>query len=517
MKRIVSLLLLWSFLSASSAAPPNFVLLFADDLGFGDLGCYGHPTSLTPNLDRLAAGGLRFTDFYVTSPVCSPSRASLLTGRYQTRSGIYPGVLYPDSIGGLPLNETTIAEVLKPLGYATAAVGKWHLGLGKDGMFLPTNQGFDHFLGIPYSHDMGPCQNLTCFPPDVKCFGTCDLGTVTVPVMHDKHIVQQPADFLNLEQAYSDFATDFISTQAKKGQPFFLYYPSHHTHYPQYAGPAASGRSLRGPFGDALFELDTTVGNILAALEDTGVINNTLVLFTADNGPSLFRKSHSGSAGPLRCGKGTTYEGGMREPAIAFWPGKIKPGLTHEIASILDILPTVASLAGAQLPKAILDGVDITDLLINQGRSKRETMMFYPVDPTEHYGLFAIRLRKYKAHFYTRGSTLSSSTPDKECSFLSPLQVHDPPLLFDLDIDPPEHYPLSLEGRPDLQAVLDEIKKIKLRFEASMVFGESQISKGTDPSLRPCCNPDCSPKPECCHCTATHFFHTQRNLGQNQL
>lgn len=167
--------------------------------------------------------------------------------------------------------------------------------------------------------------------------------------------------------------------------------------------------------------------------------------------------------------------------------------------------------------------------------------MFYPVDPTEHYGLFAIRLRKYKAHFYTRGtagflpkvwnlsvcfwlwslgfpgSTHSSSTPDKECSFLSPLQVHDPPLLFDLDIDPPEHYPLSLEGRPDLQAVLDEIKKIKLRFEASMVFGESQISKGTDPSLRPCCNPDCSPKPECCHCTATHFFHTQRNHGQNQL
>lgn len=521
MGRIVPLLRFWfwscSLLSAGSAAPPNFVLLFADDLGFGDLGCYGHPTSLTPNLDRLAAEGLRFTDFYVTSPVCSPSRASLLTGRYQTRSGVYPGVLYPESIGGLPLNETTIAEVLKPLGYATAVVGKWHLGVGKNGMYLPTNQGFDHYLGIPYSHDMGPCQDLTCFPPDTKCFGTCDLGTVTVPLMHDTHIKQQPANFLELERAYSGFATDFIRTYAKKGQPFFLYYPSHHTHYPQYAGPAAAGRSLRGPFGDALFELDSTVGDILAALEETGAINNTLIFFTSDNGPELMRKSRSGNAGPLRCGKGTTYEGGMREPAIAFWPGKIKPGLTHEITSTLDILPTVASLAGAQLPKVTLDGVDMTDLLINRGPSKRETMMFYPIDPTEHYSVFAIRLRKYKAHFYTRGASHSSTTPDVECSILTPLQVHDPPLLFDLDTDPPEHYPLSLEGRADLHAVLEEIKKLKQQFEASMVFGESQISRGHDPDLRPCCNPECSPKPECCHCATVQFFHTQSQLGKVML
>ncbi|MED6284884.1 hypothetical protein CHARACLAT_023448 [Characodon lateralis] len=210
-----------------SASPPNFVLFFADDLGFGDLGCYGHPSSLTPNLDRLAAGGLRFTDFYCTSPVCSPSRASLLTGRYQTRSGIFPGVFYPGSIGGLPLNETTIAEVLKPLGYATAAVGKWHLGYGANGIFLPTKQGFDQYLGIPYSHDQGPCHNLTCFPPDVKCFGWCDIGVVTVPLVHNDSIKQQPVNFLDLERAYRDFATNFIITSAKKKQPFFLYYPSH--------------------------------------------------------------------------------------------------------------------------------------------------------------------------------------------------------------------------------------------------------------------------------------------------
>ncbi|KAM9854888.1 arylsulfatase A [Aulostomus maculatus] len=483
-----------------AGSPPNFILLFADDLGFGDLGCYGHPTSLTPNLDRLAAGGLRFTDFYCTSPVCSPSRASLLTGRYQTRSGIYPGVLYPGSVGGLPLNETTIAEVLKPLGYATAAVGKWHLGVGPNGTFLPTKQGFDQYLGIPYSHDMGPCHNLTCFPPDVKCFGLCDVGTVSVPLMRNDVIKQQPVNFLDLERAYSDFATGFITAAARNGKPFFLYYPSHHTHYPQYAGPGAAGQSLRGRFGDALLEFDNTIGSLLATLEKTGVINNTLVFFTADNGPELMRMSRGGNAGLLKCGKGTTYEGGMREPAIAFWPGTITPGVTHEMASTLDVLPTIASLAGAKLPQVQLDGVDMTEILIKHGQSKRETMMFYPTDPKEQYGLFALRLGKYKAHFYTRGATHSGTTPDKDCPVFAVLTAHDPPLIFDLEADPSENYPLPLMGRPDIRDLLERIKVVKQQFEASMVFGESQIAKGNDPLLEPCCSPQCSPKPSCCRC-----------------
>ncbi|XP_053283407.1 arylsulfatase A [Pleuronectes platessa] len=501
---LTSLLLLFlSSLCCSccfGAAPPNFVLVFADDLGFGDLGCYGHPTSLTPNLDRLAVGGLRFTDFYCSSPACSPSRAALLTGRYQTRSGIYPGVLYPGSIGGLPLNETTIAEVLKPLGYATAAVGKWHLGFGANGKFLPTKQGFDQYMGIPYSHDQGPCQNLTCFPPDVKCFGLCDVGAVTVPLMYNDVIKQQPVDFLDLENKYSDFATNFITTSAKKNQPFFLYYPSHHTHYPQYAGPGAAGKSLRGPFGDALLEFDNTIGNILTALEKTGVINNTLVFVSADNGPELMRMSRGGNAGPLKCGKSTTYEGGMREPAIAYWPGTIKPGVTHELASTLDILPTISTLAGAKLPQVVLDGIDMTELLVKQGKSKRETMMFYPTDASEMYGLFALRLGKYKAHYYTRGSIKSSTTPDKDCQEFAVLKAHDPPLLFDLELDPSESYPLSLKGKPDLQALLERMKRVKQQFEASMVFGQSQISKGIDRNLEPCCNPQCTPKPSCCRC-----------------
>lgn len=488
------------FLAVSCHASPNFILLFADDLGFGDLGCYGHPSSLTPNLDRLASDGLRFTDFYSTSPVCSPSRASLLTGRYQTRSGVYPGVLYPGSLGGLPLNETTIAEVLRPLGYATAAIGKWHLGVGPNGTYLPTRQGFDHYLGVPYSHDMGPCHNLTCFPPDIKCYGLCDSGAVTVPLMHNDVIKQQPVNFLDLERAYSDFATDFITASVRKNQPFFLYYPSHHTHYPQFAGPGATGRSRRGPFGDALLEFDSTVGNLLFTLEQNGVLANTLVLFTADNGPELMRMSRGGNAGPLKCGKGTTYEGGMREPAIAYWPGTITPGVTHELVSTLDILPTIAGLAGAKLPSVQLDGVDMTDILINHGKSKREAMMFYPTDPSEKYGLFALRLGKYKAHFYTRGAGHSETTPDKDCHIISFLKPHEPPLLFDLEADPSENYPLSPQDHPELQAVLDRIRSVKAQFEASMVFGESQIEKGSDPELEPCCTPHCSPKPSCCQC-----------------
>ncbi|XP_046890404.1 arylsulfatase A isoform X1 [Hypomesus transpacificus] len=484
----------------SLGSSPNFILLFADDLGFGDLGCYGHPSSLTPNLDRLASDGLRFTDFYCTSPVCSPSRASLLTGRYQTRSGVYPGVLYPGSRGGLPLNETTIAEVLKPLGYATAAMGKWHLGLGLNGTYLPTRQGFDSYLGVPYSHDMGPCQNLTCFPPDVKCYGYCDVGVVTVPLMNNDVIKQQPVNFLDLERAYSDYATDFITLSARRQQPFFLYYPSHHTHYPQYAGPGAAGHSLRGPFGDALLEFDTTVGNLLSSLEQNGVLNNTLIFFTADNGPELMRMSRGGNSGSLKCGKGTTYEGGMREPAIAYWPGTIRAGVTHELASTLDILPTIAGFAGAKLPSVQLDGVDMTDILVNHGKSKREAMMFYPTDPSEKYGIFALRLGKYKAHFYTRGASHSETTPDQACHITAFLTAHDPPLVFDLEADPSENYPLSIQEHPELKLLLEKIQSLKTHFDASMVFGESQIGKGSDPELQPCCNPHCSPKPSCCQC-----------------
>ncbi|XP_078275729.1 arylsulfatase A [Rhinoraja longicauda] len=485
-------------LTLAVASSPGVVLLLADDLGYADLGCYGHPSSRTPNLDRLAASGRRFSDFYSACSVCSPSRAALLTGRYPTRSGIFPGVFFPGSRGGLPLNETTIAELLKQQGYVTAMVGKWHLGNGLNGSYLPIHQGFDEFLGVPYSHDQGPCQNLTCFPPDTKCYGKCDQGVVLLPLIKNDKVVQQPINFTKLTPKYNRFARDFILRATKQGKPFFLYYASHHTHYPQFASAGFTRQSKRGPLGDALMEFDGSVGQIMKTLRDAGVENNTLIFFTSDNGPELMRRSRGGNAGLLKCGKGTTYEGGMREPAIAYWPGKITPGLTHELASTLDVLPTIASLTGAKLPQVKMDGYDMSDILFNNGKSKRDTMFYYPFAPSKKLGVFAVRYGQYKAHYFTQGSTHSDSTPDHDCHWTALLTFHDPPLLFDLEADPSENYPLRSSDFPNYSRIIDQIHKERLIFEQGMEFGESQMAKGLDPNLEPCIKPGCSPRPACC-------------------
>nr|XP_032608413.2 arylsulfatase A [Taeniopygia guttata] len=488
--------------AAAAADRPNFVLVLADDLGFGDLGSYGHPSSATPHLDRLAARGLRFTDFYSSAAVCSPSRAALLTGRLPVRSGIYPGVFEPGSRGGLPLAEVTVAELLKARGYATAMVGKWHLGYGRNGSFLPLHQGFDQFLGIPYSHDQGPCQNLTCFPPDTACFGPCDRDAVPVPLLRGRDIVQQPAFLPGLAPLYSRFCRDFIARCAQRRQPFLLYYASHHTHYPQFASREFAGTTRRGPFGDALAEFDGTVGQLLQALQDNGLENSTLVFVTSDNGPSTLRRSRGGSSGHLRCGKGTTYEGGMREPALAYWPGRIAPGVTHELATTLDVLPTLAALAGATLPEVALDGFDLSALLLGTGPSRRRSVFFFPPAPDPVRGPFAIRLGRYKAHYYTQGSFHSDTTPDPACHGLTPLTPHLPPLLFDLEADPAENYDLLQAGPgPEALQALKDIALEKVLLEQRLRFGDSQMAKGQDPSLQPCCAPACTPKPSCCRCS----------------
>nr|XP_008121063.1 PREDICTED: arylsulfatase A [Anolis carolinensis] len=320
--------------------------------------------------------------------------------------------------------------------------------------------------------------------------------------MWNQTILEQPLSFPKLQPRYSAFARDFISDATRRRLPFFLYYASHHTHYPQFASEEYTGRSPRGPFGDALLEFDGSVGHILQTLQEAGVEKNTLVFFTADNGPETMRMSRGGSSGLLKCGKGTTYEGGMREPAVAYWPGRIAPGVTHELASTLDILPTVASIAGVALPNVTLDGYNLSPVLFGNGKSPRQLMFYYPPSPNQLLGVFAVRYGKYKAHFFTQGAFHSDTTPDADCHGMTPLKAHDPPLLFDLEADPAENYNL-LQGEavgPDLLAVLKETRLQKALFDLRMEFGPSQIARGQDPSLEPCCNPQCGPKPSCCSC-----------------
>ncbi|XP_046299582.1 arylsulfatase A isoform X2 [Marmota monax] len=433
---------------------PNIVLIFADDLGYGDLGAYGHPSSTTPNLDQLAAGGLRFTDFYVPVSLCTPSRAALLTGRHPVRMGMYPGVLEPSSRGGLPLEE-------------------------------------------------GPCQNMTCFPPATPCHGGCNQGIVPIPLLANLSVEAQPPWLPGLEARYVAFARDLMSDAQRQDRPFFLYYASHHTHYPQFSGKSFTGRSGRGPFGDSLMELDAAVGAIMTAVGDLGLLGETLVIFTADNGPETMRMSRGGCSGLLRCGKGTTFEGGVREPALAFWPGHIAPGVTHELASSLDLMPTLAALSGTSLPNVTLDGFDLSPVLLGTGKSPRKSHFFYPAYPDEIHGVFAVRSGKYKAHFYTQGSAHSDTTVDPACHATSLLTAHEPPLLYDLSKDPGENYNLlegTTEVTPEVLRAMKQLQLLKAQFDAAMKFGPSQMARGQDPSLQICCKPRCSPYPVCCQC-----------------
>ncbi|MEM7603122.1 MAG: sulfatase, partial [Verrucomicrobiota bacterium] len=307
----------------------NLIIIFCDDLGYGDLGCYGSPTIRTPHLDRMAAEGLRFTDFYVAASVCTPSRAALLTGRYPIRSGMCSNgrrVLFPDSRGGLPDSELTIAEVMREAGYATMHVGKWHLGIHEASR--PTDQGFDNSFGIPYSNDMDPRDGVRHRE---------DAGNQNpphdgwhVPLLRDNAVVEQPADQTTLTKRYTEESIAFIEQLERA--PFFLYLAHTMPHVPLFASPDFHGKSRAGRYGDVVEEIDWSTGEILNHLRETGLAKKTLVLFTSDNGPWTVMHDEGGSAGPLREGKGSTWDGGMRVPAIAWMPGKIEPGLTSIVA-----------------------------------------------------------------------------------------------------------------------------------------------------------------------------------------
>jgi arylsulfatase A len=458
-RRFVVLLLVLSALCAQvrAGSPPNIVIILADDLGYGDLGCYGHPTIRTPNLDRMAAEGMRFTDFYVAACVCTPSRAGLLTGRLPIRSGMAGSenrrVLYANSTGGLPPEEITIARALKAKSYATACIGKWHLGHLPE--FLPTAHGFDSYFGLRWSNDMEPSGKLPrqasmSLDPDPKWWNAS--------LTRNDRVIEQPTDLSTLTRRYTEEAVQFI--RANKKKPFFLYFAHTFPHVPLFASKKFKGTSPRGLYGDVVEELDWSVGEVLETLRHEKLEENTLVFFTSDNGPWLVKELAGGSAGPLFEGKGSTWEGGMREPGIAWWPGKIRAGtVTHELASSLDLFSTALALAGVVAPKdRIIDGIDMTPLLLGQGRSKRGVMIYYRGDE-----LFAIRKGVYKAHFQTAPGYPGFGAQMK-------FEPQDPPLLFNLAQDPSEKINIAR----DHPEVLADIQRELDKHRAGLVVGKPQ-------------------------------------------
>lgn len=370
-------------LAALADTPPNVIIIFTDDQGYGDLGCYGSPLIRTPHLDRMAREGRRFTSFYSANSVCSPSRAALLTGCYPTRVSV-PDVLWPNSSHGLHPDEITIADLLKERGYATTCIGKWHLG-DKPHM-LPTRQGFDSYFGIPFSNDMfiDPGMNLA---GDILLREGMTVERIRkekpqddwVPLMRDEEVVEYPCDQTTLTRRYTEEAVKFI--RANRSKPFFIYLPHTMPHIPLFASDKFKGTSERGLYGDVIEEIDWGVGEILNVLKELELDERTLVIFTSDNGPWDLSDGRGGSAGPLRGYKFETYEGGMRVPCIMRWPGKIPANtVSFEVAGTIDLLPTIARLAGAGVPDdRVIDGKDIWPLMSGtaDARTPHDAYFYY--------------------------------------------------------------------------------------------------------------------------------------------
>lgn len=442
---------------------PNIIVILADDLGYGDLSSYGHPVIRTPNLDRMAAEGQRWTSFYAGAPVCSPSRAALLTGRLPVRTGVYrrapteteagssPGVFTVNAAAGLPHDEITIAEMLKPRGYATAIIGKWHLGHLPE--YLPNRQGFDLHFGLPYSNDMRPSltklSREMMMNPRIEYWG----GTL----LRNGDVVETPVQQDTLTRRYTEEATRYI--HANRNRPFFLYIAHAMPHVPLFRSREFENRSAAGLYGDVIEELDWSVGEILAELRKSGLDRRTIVVFTSDNGPWTVYDQHGGSAGPLREGKGSTWEGGLRVPAIFWGPGRVKPQPVQDIGAILDMTPTIAALTGTHMPgDRPIDGVDLSPTLLKGAPSPRDTFAFW-----RDQELFAFRKGPWKAHFITRG-VYGRGTPRV---------VHDVPELYHLGNDVGERWNVA-DKNPD---VVRELTALAEAHRKGVTPGEPLIER----------------------------------------
>ncbi|PAC32282.1 sulfatase [Flectobacillus sp. BAB-3569] len=413
---------------------PNIVLIFMDDLGYGDIGANGATNYQTPNIDKMATEGIRFTNFLAAQAVCSASRAALLTGCYPNRIG-FSGALAPTSTIGINANETTLAEVLKEKGYKTAIYGKWHLGHQKQ--FLPLQHGFDEYFGLPYSNDMWPVDYDGSPAPEghfkKKAYPT-------LPLIQNNEKIE---DITTLEQQgmltsrYTEKAVDFI--KRNKNNPFFLYLPHSMPHVPINASPRFKGKSQQGLYGDVIMEIDWSIGEVLKALKANGLDKNTLVIVTSDNGPWLNYGNHAGSSGGYREGKGTSYEGGQRVPCVMRWKGTMPEGLVcNKLSSTIDLLPTIAKFCQAKLPSNKIDGLDISELLKgNLSAEPRKSFYYY----YRKNSLEAVRKGHWKLVLAHNGRTYEGFQPGNDGY---PGQVNEnspvPMALYDLRRDPGERY-----------------------------------------------------------------------------
>ncbi|MEM9422295.1 MAG: sulfatase [Pseudomonadota bacterium] len=449
----------------SAAKKPNFIILFADDLGYGDLANYGHPSIKTPQLDQMAREGQRWTDFYVASPVCSPSRGALMTGNYPARSGLYGkvrAVLFPGDVGAIPSETITLPEALRDLGYTTAMFGKWHLGDQPDG--LPTRHGFDSWLGTPYSNDMdwevGPSSKELfaarargertfiqeaiarrleySVAPENHYWNVPLIESLRGPDGYEDRIVERPVLQSNLTATFTELAVEFIHSQAETDQSFFLYVAYAMPHVPLFPGEDFIGASDAGRYGDTIEELDWSAGEIQQAIENAGLADNTIIVFTSDNGPWIRMGRHGGSAGPLKDGKATTFEGGLRVPGIFWGPGIIKPTTVHGLGSTLDLYATFVSLAGGQIDKSVVDSIDLSPAFAG-AESPRTEFAYY-----RQAQLYAYRSGLYKTHFITQGAY--GAPPNK--------QTHSPALLYHLGEDPGEKWNIAADAPEKLQEVI---------------------------------------------------------------
>ncbi|MEM6963577.1 MAG: sulfatase [Bacteroidota bacterium] len=380
-----------------SQQSPNVIIIFTDDQGYQDVGCFGAPDIKTPHLDKMAKQGIRLTNFYAAQAVCSASRAALLTGCYPNRLGVH-GAYMPNSKKGLNLEETTIAEMLKEQGYQTAIFGKWHLGDHPD--FMPNRQGFDEYFGIPYSNDMWPMH-----PQQGPIFDFDPL-----PLYENETIIDTLTDQSLLTVQITERSIDFIAKH--KDQPFFLYMAHPQPHVPLFVSKKFRGKSDRGLYGDVIMEIDWSVGQIIATLEQYDIHQNTLLIFTSDNGPWLSYGHHAGSAHPLREGKGTAWEGGQREPCIIYYPNKLEPNRTITTPMMnIDILPTIASLTNAQLPKHPIDGKNVWDIWTGASNKSPHEAYFFYYHVNELHG---VRYKNWKLYFPHTYRTLNGRVGRKD-------------------------------------------------------------------------------------------------------